>query len=710
MNSQQPHLQERCPTKLRTLPAKCLKFKTKSSIINFIASRRTPDRTELNLMNRKRVIQMLDLFNSKYDCKKCRKKLRYKADHIIHSKLKHTATNHQITCPECSLQFRTYFSLTSHLMTVHLNERPYGCKICHKKFHAFALLKRHCHKKHLNSDSAPSSLLSPVSLNSTSSSTRSSETTDSKFNNLYDLIDYDNSTIIPSEPSSSNTTRSCHSTVFSFSSASSSTSSTSSSSSSSLSSSTTYLPLSVNNPLSVNSETNMKYFNYINTVSKSQNNSNKMDLEPIFQYLNEERQLEKELFNERLNYLIPTFTIKTKLALSKCNLCLQDFPSNSEYLNHVWRKHLNWNSPVSSINCWTCSLNSSATRRVSFKTDELLVQHIQTHLGEEPRFRCKVCGVGFNSLPAVKSHHLTCHVYKQQNEENVEFTYGCASCDQVFPSYGHILKHFKTSQRCNSVANVPYPQIKCSQCQLEFANKTVFNFHLSQHKHLDTLNQSNNIKNSNNNKLYSIDALVNSSPDRCAKKTKLEDIASKISIKQQQSNSAFQIFQTALSSLIHLSAATSAATNTALEKPEFGLQTSGIFGANFSQLASSYSRLLSETKKAQETAATGHQPLLVQPSPLKLDFSAFGVPNLTSPDSNNNKALKSTSSMTRAPLPTNPYLNSLQQQIYLSNLSTIHNNPAAYNSSFKPFMSNAGLLPGINIGSNFMNQKLTVQT
>jgi len=159
-----------------------------------------------------------------------------------------------------------------------------------------------------------------------------------------------------------------------------------------------------------------------------------------------------------------------------------------------------------------------------------------------------------------------------------------------------------------------------------------------------------------------------------------------------------------------LSAATSAATNTALEKPEFGLQTSGIFGANFSQLASSYSRLLSETKKAQETAATGHQPLLVQPSPLKLDFSAFGVPNLTSPDSNNNKALKSTSSMNRAPLPTNPYLNSLQQQIYLSNLSTIHNNQAAYNSSFKPFMSNAGLLPGINIGSNFMNQKLTVQT
>lgn len=63
--------------------------------------------------------------------------------------------------------------------------------------------------------------------------------------------------------------------------------------------------------------------------------------------------------------------------------------------------------------------------------------------------------------------------------------------------------------------------------------------HQSQHKFLDigteivNLDQikTNNIKNSNNNKQYSIEALVNS-PIKVAKKIKVEDIATKISLKQ----------------------------------------------------------------------------------------------------------------------------------------------------------------------------------
>lgn len=205
------------PTK--KLINRSLKFK-KPSIINFIGTQKTSNKSEMAVLNRKRVIQMLDLFNSKYDCKKCRKKLRYKADQIIHAKLKHNHKQYNaqtlIKCPECHVQFKTYLSLTSHLMTVHLNERPYGCKICNKKFHAFALLKRHCHKKHLNLDASPSSLLSPVSLNSTPSPQFSNTTTYScnsveatstcdKANNLYDLIDYENSILIPNSKSDCDT-------------------------------------------------------------------------------------------------------------------------------------------------------------------------------------------------------------------------------------------------------------------------------------------------------------------------------------------------------------------------------------------------------------------------------------------------------------------------------------------------------------------------
>lgn len=94
------------------------------------------------------IIKKFDLFNSKYDCKVCRKKLRYKADEIIHLKLKHANNGSTIQCPTCNRKYRTYYALKLHLMKAHLNERPYGCKLCKNKFSAFVKLKRHCHKCH----------------------------------------------------------------------------------------------------------------------------------------------------------------------------------------------------------------------------------------------------------------------------------------------------------------------------------------------------------------------------------------------------------------------------------------------------------------------------------------------------------------------------------------------------------------------------------
>jgi len=236
----------------------------------------------------------------------------------------------------------------------------------------------------------------------------------------------------------------------------------------------------------------------------------------------------------------------------------------------------------------------------------------------------------------------------------------------------------------------------------------VFNFHLNQHKYIDSINQSNNIKNSNNNKQYSIDALVNS--NNRAKKTKLEDIASKISIKQQQTNTAFQIFQNALSSLINMSKATTT------DNPEFGQQTNGIFGTNFSQLASTYSKLLNETKKTQDTTGMLSHSLLGQSSSLKLgSSSAFGIPKFINTDNASIiKNFMSTNSATQSSLPktTNPLFNSLQQQFYFNNFSSLHNNPTAFDFGFKPFMTNNTLPSSPNTSNtlNNMNQKLSVQT
>lgn len=97
----------------------------------------------------KDLMRILDLFNSKYKCVICRKRLRYKADEIIHSEIIHNQNNMNNSCPFCGKLFRSSFILRKHLMNIHLNEKPYKCRICGKKFSQFFNLKKHC-KKHLS--------------------------------------------------------------------------------------------------------------------------------------------------------------------------------------------------------------------------------------------------------------------------------------------------------------------------------------------------------------------------------------------------------------------------------------------------------------------------------------------------------------------------------------------------------------------------------
>lgn len=77
----------------------------------------------------------------------------------------------------------------------------------------------------------------------------------------------------------------------------------------------------------------MKYFNYISKVKNSK------DLEPIIQYIDEEKDVHKK--HEKYKNECHTFTIITKLNFTKCNLCSAKSTTNSEYLNHAWNSHLN---------------------------------------------------------------------------------------------------------------------------------------------------------------------------------------------------------------------------------------------------------------------------------------------------------------------------------------------------------------------------------
>lgn len=97
-------------------------------------------------MIKKDLIQIMDLFNSKYKCSICRRRLRYKADEIIHRQNLHNHKRTSFSCSFCDKPFNSFYMLRQHLMMVHLNEKPYQCRICKKKFSQFLHLKKHCRK------------------------------------------------------------------------------------------------------------------------------------------------------------------------------------------------------------------------------------------------------------------------------------------------------------------------------------------------------------------------------------------------------------------------------------------------------------------------------------------------------------------------------------------------------------------------------------
>lgn len=95
-------------------------------------------------MINKELIQIMDLFNSKYKCSVCRRRLRYKADEIIHRENLHNQRRISYNCSFCGRSFNSFYMLRQHLMIVHLNEKPYQCRVCKKKFTHFLHLKKHC--------------------------------------------------------------------------------------------------------------------------------------------------------------------------------------------------------------------------------------------------------------------------------------------------------------------------------------------------------------------------------------------------------------------------------------------------------------------------------------------------------------------------------------------------------------------------------------
>ena len=555
--------------------------------------------------NRKRVIQMLDLFNSKYDCKLCRKKLRTKADQIVHSELKHKPDSHAntINCPYCDLKHTTYFQLTSHLMINHLNERPYGCRLCKKKFHAFIQLKRHCNTAHLNtaslkpenSSNSSSSLCSSgfVSKSSSSSSSSSSSycssssfnsTLTNKCQSLFDLIDYTNSNLCLDEPAQ------------------------------------------ISDPKRAKSD----------------------DLAEI-------------LFDNSLNESV--FTIITQFNIDECSLCSKLFKTNSDYLNHFWNAHIRRAkpSPNSKHDCWSCFQRDADSSMASFASQTELVKHLQTkHLNEMP-YKCSVCsGAYFNDLSLVKAHFMQHHLDVMSKEEfkdvddlasKYTFVFACSNCEQIYQTYDSILEHFIKNNVCNLNSQMANSKRhKCSKCSVLFSNQVTFGIHLDQHE-CARLNESGeeneedglgdeqnpiivrktpifvknkaNVNMSSNNRQYTIDSIVNSASSHVNSNSssKLDGITSKIKSlhEKKQDQPDLNSFQNS-----NLSSFMSAFSNSAFSIPistSFLLnqpQTSSIDLAALQKYAQTYQNFQSKPSSAKAS----------QPEQLKCELCSYGFRNV----------------------------------------------------------------------------------
>lgn len=270
---------------------------------------------QLSTIRKHGIIKVLDLFNSKYDCKVCRKKLRYKADEIIHLELKHKKRNESnnksssnvIKCPYCSKLIPTYFQLTRHLMIKHLNEKPYGCRLCKKKFFAFIALKQHCLKHHIlnhnhhhhqldeNNNNMDANKYSPITCLSTDTTSSSSF---KSMHSLQDLIEYDNSNL-------------------------------------------TY-ELSLDDLIDMND-------------IDDQDEDNEDDEIDVIKIDDEEEDDDDDTEFQTLpecSFQTLEFTLITNFNYQQCTKCSSLFKSSSDYLIHCWNEHMN--NYKESFFCWMC--------------------------------------------------------------------------------------------------------------------------------------------------------------------------------------------------------------------------------------------------------------------------------------------------------------------------------------------------------------------
>lgn len=366
---------------------------------------------------RNEIIKKLDLFNSKYSCTICRRKLRYKADEIIHLQLKHrkqspsdstvASSTRMIDCPlSCGRTFSTYYRVRAHLSRCHLHERPYGCKLCkHKRFYEFVTLKAHFVKHH-----------------------------QPQFNAIYDVIDYENSKFDSDTSQNIRRVNFFHDR-FQF-------SEILFDADKAALVSKTFTLIKHANMMSCNSKCAAACDNN-NTTSNLNNQHTALNL-------NNRRRI---LFRNSCDYLVHIW-LKHMNGKLTCWMC-----SNAASLS---------------------TTTTATAAQFQFQTEALLAAHLnEKHLIELdlPTYKCSVCNCSFDNVQVAKFHLKTEHLRDNDEDGSFQVAFACSKCEQIYANEKLLDRHFEKSHNCSNDS----PVFECTECDRLKFNKQTWHIHKLQH-------------------------------------------------------------------------------------------------------------------------------------------------------------------------------------------------------------------------------------
>jgi hypothetical protein len=134
------------------------------------------------------------------------------------------------------------------------------------------------------------------------------------------------------------------------------------------------------------------------------------------------------------NLKLHEYSVHDKKDQVQCKLCDEEFSSKGNLKRHLEEQHkvFDLDNPIQSRNpskimCALCDL--------TFKRNEHLASHMNTHKPKQDKFTCTDCGKQFTARSSL-NRHSTIH---SENREK----FSCNVCQKTFSRKGHLARHIE---------------------------------------------------------------------------------------------------------------------------------------------------------------------------------------------------------------------------------------------------------------------------